>query len=375
MSIQDRYLYPIFDAGSSRVFNICARTARLTRESRDNGGTEPTALLFHTRDLNRCVLVKEARTDRGATHHAFRKPVGTKIFLPYTPERIYDGGKSAFFDDPRIEQILLDHTGIDVNSANDKIKADLGLVRLLDEIPSLDPFLVKDKLRIEGVKTNEDYFEISETEWLAIQTFVSNKLKPIVDFAFKDSDAMQRGRTLTFVNKLWDTKDIQSLMPIVKAFNLPADEASGIFAAWKGIMYYDYEYARCQALWHSYNDWLETGALPLDFVDPERKELLLDLQSHVIESFESSWNELKDVFAAYEEAYKTLFVERKDPAPFIAFMSDAVRSYWILGTRMSAINHCVSVWDTLTAHSFKRRLKFDQLFSLLDLQREILQQA
>jgi hypothetical protein len=375
MGIQDRYLYPIFDAGSSRVFNICAQTTRLTQQLRESGSAEPPAYLFNTRELNRSILVKEARTERNAANRAFRKPVGTKIYLPYNPERIYDGGKSAFFDDPRIEQILLDHTGIDINSANDKIKADLGLIRLLDEIPSLDPFLVKDKLRIEGIKANEAYFDISETEWLAIQTFVSDKLKPIVDFAFKDSDDVQRGRTLTFVNKLWDTKDIQALMPIVKAFNLPADEASGIFAAWKGIMYYDYEYARYQSQWHAYNEWLENGTVPLDFVDPERKELLLDLQSHVIENFESSWNELKTVFAAYEEAYKDLFVDRKDPGPFIAFMRDAVRSYWILGTRMSAINHCISVWDTLTAHSFKRRLKFDQLFSLLDLQREISQQA
>ena len=83
------------------------------------------------------------------------------------------------------------------------------------------------------------------------------------------------------------------------------------------------------------------------------------------------WDELREVFSSYESAYNTLFVERKDPAPFIKFMREAVRAYWILGAKMSAINHSVAVWDTLTGQNFKRRVKYEQLFELLDLQRDI----
>ena len=371
MGIQERYLYPMFEAGSSRVFNICARTALIDQVQRESGAEEPPKYLFNTRDMNSAVMVKEARTDRGALGYGILRPVGTKIYMPYNPERIYEGGKSAFFDDPRIESILRDHAGIDMRSSDEKMKADLAVVRLLDDIPSLDPFLVKDKLRIEGIEVNEFYFEISEVEWKSIRAHVSQKLKPIIDFAFGDSEDLQGDRVTTLINKLWDTKDTQALMPIVKAFSLPESEASGIFAAWKGVMYYDYEYSRCQANWMSYNQWLETDSSPLDFVEAERKELLADIMGSVIGQFEASWGELKEVFSAYEEAYAHLFVERKDAAPFIDFMRDAVRAYWILGTKMSAINHCVSVWDALTAHSFRRRLKFEQLFNLLDLQREI----
>jgi len=374
MGIQDRYLYPSLDGSASRIFNICARTAKLLQMARENRDDSPQ-LLFNTRVLNQSILIKEARTDRKSQRYHFRTTVGTKIYLPYNPDRLYDGGKSAFFDDPSIERILLDHAGIDVNSASDKIKKDLSIVRLLDEIPSLDPFLVKDKLRIEGIKANEFYFDISEQEWARIQTHVAAKLKPIVDFAFRDSEELQRGRTLTFINKLWDTKDTKTLMPIVEAFNLPVDEASGIFAAWKGVMYYDYEYDRCKGSWQSYKDWLENDAIPIDFVDQERKQLLVELLKDVSGKFNAAWKELREVFESYESAYNLLFVERKDPAPFIKFMREAVRAYWILGAKMSAINHSVSVWETLTAHSFKRRVKYEQLFELLDLQRDIFDNA
>ena len=371
MGIQDRTIIPSFDAGSSRVFNICLRSAQLVQAMREEGDESKPDFLFNTQELNQSVLVKEVRTDRKGVRYRFANAVGTKLYIPYNPEKLYEGGKSAFLDDPAIERILRDHAGIDISSPNAAVKADLNIIRLLDEIPSLDPFLVKDKLRVEGVKANEFYFEISEAEWSAIQNHVSLKLKPIIDFAFQDSEELQRGRTMTFVNKLWDTKDISALTPIIEAFNLPLSEASGIFAAWKGIMYYDYEYSRCQPSWRAFAEWLEHDAVPLDFVDLERKQHLIELIVGVHTRFEAASAELREIFSSYESAYNTLFVERKDAGPFIDFMSKAVRAYWILGTKLSAINHCVTVWETLTAHSFKRRIKYDELMELLDLQRGI----
>lgn len=371
MSSPTKYLFPSLEGGSSRIFNICARSAQLVDAMREDGDDSEPKFLFNTQELNQSILVKEVRTDRKNARYQYANTVGTKLYLPYNPARPYEGGKSAFLDDPRIQDILLDHAGIDTGSRSAKVKADLAIIRLLDEIPSLDPFLVKDKLRVEGVEANEFYFEISDEEWHAIKAHVSDMLKPVIDFAFQDSEEMQRGRTMALIAKLWDTKDITALKPIIAAFNLPPDEAKGIFAAWKGVMYYDYEYNRCQSDWRVYGAWLEQDAVPLDFVEPERKQHLLDLIENVRTQYSAAKTELQEIFSSYESAYETLFVERKDSAPFIDFMRKAVRAYWILGTKLSAINHCVTVWEIMTARSFKRRLKFEQLFELLELQREI----
>lgn len=370
--MRENHLFPALDAGSSRVFNVCARTAELIREAGPDANEDDLDLLFRTRELNRIVLIKEARTDRNSAPFQFGHPVGTKLYLPYNPDRIFDGGKSAFLDDPRIEEILLDHVGLDRTRNADDVKRDMGLVQLLDEVPSLDPFLLKDKLDTEGIKANELYFQIEESEAKAIRSYFAEKMRPIISFAFEGSEDLQKGRTNALVGKLWNTKDIDSLRPIVEAFNLPEREASSIFAAWKGILYYDYEYKQAIPYWKEHAQWMQQNAEPVDFAGPERRELLDSLIDDVWRRYEEARRDLTELFLDYEEAYDILFVRRKNATQFVEFMRNAVKAYWVLGSKMSAINHAATVWDMLTRQSFNRRLKYDQLYVLFDLQREIL---
>ncbi len=252
MGMRDSYLFPTLEAGSSRVFNVCFHTSRLLRSIEPGADETKLDYLFKTSALNQVIFVKETRPSHTVAQYQPENPVGTKLYIPYNSERIYDGGKSVFIDDPEIERILKHHAGLDLRNGSEEANQDLYLIRMLDEIPSLDPFLVKDKFEIEGITANEIYFEIPETEWNSIRLHVSEKLKPIITFAFHDSEALERRRTSSLLDKLWNTKDIQALMPIIKAFGLPEDEASGIFSAWKGIMYYEHEYNRCLPSWKEF---------------------------------------------------------------------------------------------------------------------------
>ncbi len=375
MAVRDSYLFPTLEAGSSRVFNVWFRTADLTRCVEQGKDDTKPDFLFHTRELNRVIIVKEARPYREGFRYKFDNPIGTKLYFPYNFENIYEGGQSAFIDDPQIESILADHAGLILSNGSKEAAQDWAILKMLDEIPSLDPFLVKDKLEIEGVVANEFYFDISESECKAIKKHVSKEFRPIIKFAFPDSDKVDNRRSNVLVNKLWNTKDIDSLLPIVDAFNLPVDEASGIFSAWKGIMYYDYEFNRNISRWRECFKWLQNDATPTDFVDKNRKDLLVSIREIVRENYKVNWEELINLISSYQASYNTLFVKKKDPAPFVDFMANAVKTYWILGSRMSVINHCVAVWDSLTSGTFMRRLKYDPLYNLLDLKREMFEQS
>ena len=160
-------------------------------------------------------------------------------------------------------------------------------------------------------------------------------------------------------------------MPIVDAFDLPVDEASGIFSAWKGIMFYDYEYDKSIEDWKKCIDWLLNGTSPTDIVDDERHSYLLTLVKKVRHQYREAWKELKAILENYKRSYELLFVQRQSPEPFVNFMRNAVKSYWVLGSRMSAIHHSVSVWEILTSDWPARRLKHDQLFNLLEIQKGI----
>ncbi len=373
--MQESYLFPTLEAGSGRVFNICAKTAELIGEN-GGGDTEfQPDLLFHNRALNHVIMVKEARPHREILRFDYNTVVGTKLYLPYEITKVYDGGKSAFVDDPSFDRILVDHFGLGFDIGDEKDKLDLDLIRMLDRLPSLDPFLIKDRVKTEGLTVNEAYFQIPEAEWEQIRTYVSDKLKPIITFAFPDSEATDVRRTNALVNKLWNTKDISELQPVVAAFGLPESEASEIFSAWKGVLYYEFEYNRCLPQWTRNFEWMKDGAKPTDLVDADARAYLIELSNAVRGYYRDAWQEIAEIFSAYNESYEKLFVHRSDAAPFIDFMRDAVRIYWILGSRISALNHSVAIWDILTANRFRRQMKHEMLCELFDLQLDLFRKS
>ena len=393
MAILESYLFPTLEAGPSRVFNICAKTRELLRASKADPEAQTKQddtpnlvfasdstdheLLFRTDYLNRLIVVKEAHAIRSNPRYGGKrisvgtKPIGTKLYFPYDTENIYGGGQSIFADSTNLECVLADHAGFQDTGINEGSARDLQIIECLDNVPSLDPFLVKDKLDIEGIKVNDHYFNIPHEEWQDIQKFVSDKFKPIISFVFPNNKNEDHRRAKILINKLWNTKDLDSLMPIVEAFDLPIDEASGIFSAWKGILYYDYEYSKSIEDWKICLEWLTNCTSPTDFVDNERKSFLLMLVKKVRDQYREAWKELKSILDSYHRSYDLLFVNRQSPDPFIKFMRNAVKSYWVLGSRMSAIHHSVSVWEILTSDWPARRLKYDQLFNLIEIQNGI----
>src|SRR5690349_18875954 len=83
-----RYLRPMLNAGSSRVFN-CNDVARKL-EHREG---EQNPYLFKTPAMHHLVLVKEAmRYDD--PRHPKGLAIGTKLYVPYNRDEIYEGGRS-----------------------------------------------------------------------------------------------------------------------------------------------------------------------------------------------------------------------------------------------------------------------------------------
>lgn len=391
--MQDSYLFPTLEAGASRVFNIGWHSTALVRSAQADGQARPNAkaagdllewtdadglaeqLCFRTSSLNRVVVVKEARPMPGANPFAVDRPVGTKLYFPFNTANIYEGGRSIFVDDPRLEAVLADHVGLqDVDSDTDAAR-DLRLIYALDDIPSLDPFLLKDKMQIEKIAVDDSYFMIPDDEWTAIREDIREKLKPIIDSVFPNSKGAEDNRTSILINKLWNTKDVRSLMPIVKAFGLPQEDASSIFAAWKGIMYYDVEYNKNKANWDECLKWLTSSTKPIDYVEQHQAAVLTGLRNDVVSRYMGVLADLEMIFGQYYDAYDQLFVQRNSPKAFVDYMRNGIKTYWKLGSRMSAINHSVAVWEMLTADAFERLLRFEPLFTLLDIQRGILESA
>ncbi len=355
-------------AGSSRVFD----SERLHKGVVKAGGT-PDQFMFHKIDLNRVIYIKEPFTDETMADDADR-PVGTKLYFSYNEKDAYEGGPSIFVNDRTLRTALHFHAGILEDDTSDAITRDLALLRSLEDLPSLDPFLLKDRLHADGLSVHDGYLEISEAEFAEIREFVMNRFRPMVEMAFEGADQADKLTHLrTLVEKIWEAKDMDGLAPILKAMQLQADEAPGILYAWKSVIYYDYLRARQRERWKDYAAFLGKDTVPTDVVPKEQREDLAALVAMTRSLFKQRWMRIEKILSDYNAAYDMLFKERKSPAPFIDFLRGSPNHFFSLGDCISSIDHAIEVWNGFKQSRVLKRMKYERLYPLMGLTIRILE--
>ncbi|MGH6740452.1 MAG: hypothetical protein ACREDY_15760, partial [Bradyrhizobium sp.] len=142
--VSEKYLRPMLDYGSSRVFNCNDRVRKLTADKIEN------PYFFKLPKMHGLIIVKEAILD--PAKRARSGPVGTKLYIPYNQENVYEGGRTVYFHDPQLLEVLNDLFGLRGSGIEEAdLNHDLKILGILDRLPSLDGFLMRDALELEGV--------------------------------------------------------------------------------------------------------------------------------------------------------------------------------------------------------------------------------
>jgi hypothetical protein len=361
-----RYLKPMLNAGSSRVFN-CNDVAR--KLERREG--EERRYLFKTPAMHHLVLVKEAlRYDD--PRHPKGVAIGSKIYVPYNHDEIYEGGRSIFFHSPNLLQVLHEQFGVERTEASSAaLDHDMKVFRILDELPSLDGFLMRDALELEGVEANEAYFDVSPEERTAIQEFIRGKMEPLVRAAYGGKKPPSN-KVTQLIDAMWEAKDLAALEPLVVAFRFPKDEALAIFGAWKGINFYSFQYHQARKKREALAQWLKDDAMPKNLVPRDVLQVLEPIRRATIERLRAHWVDADNTLKQYDKLYGE-FVASANPGGFISFLRGAKAIYWQLGDSLSKIDHAINCWDIWTKGAPGRRLAYEQLEAMLELLKKVLE--
>ena len=364
MSTNGQYLRPVLDAGSSRVFNCNDITRKLLRDKDEN------PYIFQTPAMHNLVVLKEV-IGPDDPKHPHGCAVGTKLYLPYDSNDVYDGGRSIFFHSRDLMRMFHEQFGFDPQKAQGSgFNHDLQLMRTLDSLPSLDGFLMRDALQLEGFALNEAYFEVSPAERAAIQDFIRGNMECLVRAAF-GGKAPSASQVSSLTDKIWEAKDLEALDPLIQAFRFPKDKALSIFSGWKGIIFYSFEYHRSRERREALALWLKSGALPSDVVPKDVREWLDGLRRGAIHRLRNHWVDIDGLLKRFDAVYKE-FVASSNPGGFIDFLQKAGEIYRQLGDSLSKINHSINCWDIVTRNYMQRRMPSERLAELLDLMRAIL---
>lgn len=359
-----KYLTPMLDPGSPRVLNCNQLTRRVLQK--DANATR----LFRNLGLNNVVLVKDAVPEAERRHNT--PPVGTKLYFPFNQDDVYEGGRTIFLHDPHLPDALNESFGLRNPPGQDALAADLRILKILDHLPSLDPFLMKDAFLREGLSVNEAYFEISPEQWGEIEFFIMQRFEPLAKAAFPDALSSD-DKARRMVEKIWEGTDMVALAPLIEAFRLPSDQAPIIFSSWKGINFYSYQYDRVKPKLIEMAKWLAAIEVPLGAIPSDERRQLLAGRDAVKEQLRRDWQTVETILRSYQDGYDKMFKEKGSSAQFLGFLRECGKAYWDLGNGLGKANHAAYCWHLLTARLPNRRLSWPALFQAVRLFGEILQ--
>ena len=363
------YLKPMLDVGSPRVLNINVLTRRILAQ-------DPEAQrFFRTKPLNNLVIVKDTPSDSPAASKSktVRPSICTKLYFPFNENDIYEGGRTIFVHDPQMEKALAERFG---EGALEKttLAEDLRILKLLDSMPSLDPFLLKDVFRNENIPMNETYFEVSKEVWQEIETFILQKFEPLVSAAFPDAmENYERARKL--IEKIWEARDLEVLQPLSMAFRLPKGEELQIFAAWKGVNYYAYQFEKAKPPFLEFMTWLTKVKIPFVAMSAEERTALKATLEMIRSQAVGEWKLAEAILREYQEAYDRMFKSRISATEFLNFLKTSSAAYWNLGNSLGKTGYAVYCWDTMSKRFPERELPWELLLEILRLLEKIFKPA
>ncbi len=298
-----------------------------------------------TADLNYLVLVKEMLT-RDDPRRSDASPIGTKLYLPFESENPEKGGRSILIHHPRLPAFLAETLGL---KEGDSLANDLKILRTIDELPTLDGFLLRDGLSLGGISASEEYFEVSAEERGAIQKFIRGKMEMLVRAAFGGAQT-DPAKVTQLIDKVWEAKDLRALEPLIVALRCPNDEALAIFAAWKGIMFYSFDYFRSEEKRKSLALWLNKASKPSNALQRDYAQYIRERVQTAIDRMRHHWIGVDTVLKEYNQLYDN-FVTSMNPAGFIAFLSNAKETSCSVGVSLGKMSQAVGCLEMMTANA------------------------
>jgi len=384
MTDVDQSLRETLNSGASRILNAIEKTARVEAVA-EAAGQEPNRLFVH-RTLNNAIFIKRPK-DAPSSASAMLAPreaevleegelrtitfdpstriekgdIATTCYIPYDLENAVGGGNSFDLDGKGRVDVMIDLLGFDPREEDDRVKRDVALLDTLNTLPSLDPFLLKERVLSLGQPVDDGYFDITEEEFQEIKGYILKKFRPITERVIDPNTADFEQTTEQFIMKLWDGRDLNYLRPITSVFRLPTAEAAEIYYSWKGITYYEYQYKRGQKPLLDFAAWLHGKSVPSHYVKAETRAEFEATSRNIASAFARHLKNASEILKIYNDGYEGLFVHGGDPRPFIDFLKQSSTLFWDISASISAINHGVSVWKQRTAKAEDGRLPADEL--------------
>ena len=218
---------------------------------------------------------------------------------------------------------------------------DVAVLEAVDELPSLDPFLLREHLKRRGFDISTTYFEISAPDLARMQRFVGSEIAKLIELAYRDSDG-QEGNITRLVEALLSARTDDRLEPLRLTLRLEKEHyKEGIFA-WKGFLYYKWV---LNTLWANLRDvFAELGKVRvIGPIDSETAVELEQLKQRLRQKMERQVKSVMNHLNTYDEVFGQLTPDGNALA-FRDFLLKSPDMFLSLGEGCGLVSHIATYW-------------------------------
>ena len=321
-------------ASTSRVLNL----NQVYQESQDEKDYDRLPF-FSDPLLNRAIYIKHRLRKDEIYLMPRSNPVATKIVFPFDAKTLKAGGQSIFIGQNGYEQTLWELLGgSDTHGEEDMMR-----LNVLDQLPSLDPFLLKETMNRYGFAVADCYFAMSPADIERIRTFAGEQIRQLITLALSGTDAEMAISIKRMVDAILTKDNEGRLDPLRITLGLDGQQFEDSIFSWKGFLYFKWQFS-------SNMNKLNAMAAAIDRVSMEGvidrsldaiiKEKKLELKKAISKAARSCIA----ILALYDDAFKDL-VEHGNAAAFRKFLLEAPLLFIRLGHSMGVMSHITSFWD------------------------------
>ena len=343
-----RMLSAMGGASTSRVLNL--HRIALDHAADEEFQQKP---LFASPILNRSFVLKHRTRADEASLFAAPRAMATKIIIPIDNDDLSVGGYGMFVEERGYHEMLRTaghYTG-------DALDRDMAVLKRINALPSLDPFLLREHLRMHDIEVASCYFAISQGDQQRMQEFAEQELSRLVTLASGESG------TSRFVTAMLSNQVSDKLDPLRETLNLSADEfREGVFS-WRGFLYYKWSMAD---FWPEVMKVLrEINAFePCGVATSEQKAFFAGARRSIIESVRDNGGAVTKSLQVYDRAYREL-VANQSPMIFREFFLAAPIMFLEMGEKLGAISHVVNLWQHRLTSGTRTPIDADELSAIL----------
>ena len=287
--------------------------------------------------LNRTIIVKHHPRPGEFDAALARGAICTKVILPFDPEDLDLGGQYLFAGDADLVEQLERH----LDYRNVDILRDVAMLKMLDRLPTLDPFLIHEALTAHKIEVAPCYFRLSPTDRSEMCDFVANQVETLIGLCF-GGHAVSLARAKRLSDLILGEGDSPELAPLREALRMEGVEFAQAMFCWKAVLYYRW---RSRAL----GPEMRATRRAISAVDASRLDhAAAPFVRAAVNQLESLIGDcerrIAGMFRIYDKVFETLNVQQT-PEPFRRFLLDGPRLFSRLGERMGRLEQLISFWS------------------------------